>query len=173
MLHHNAKDITGARFGRLSVTKVVGRAHGKLLWECLCDCGNIKVTSSSDLSTQRTRSCGCYRRDKAASINPRKYAIEDRVEYIAWRNMMHRCYKVWEPKYKWYGAKGVVVCSKWQTFEGFFEDMGKRPAPGLSLDRINTFGNYELMNCRWATSKEQQNNRRNSKKYIGLIKLEI
>jgi hypothetical protein len=88
-------------------------------------------------------------------------------EYKTWGNIRQRCYNPKHISYKYYGAMGVTVCDRWEkSFENFFADMGKRPSRDHSIDRKNPNGNYQPDNCRWATEKEQQNNRRNSKHEI-------
>ena len=86
--------------------------------------------------------------------------------------MRQRCEKETCDDYKYYGAKGVNVCDRWQVYENFESDMGKRPSPKHSIDRSDTTGNYEPSNCRWATSKEQQNNRRNNVRFEGKTQAE-
>lgn len=85
-------------------------------------------------------------------------------EYNSWDNMIQRCFNPNKKTHRYYGAKGVTVCEKWRKFIGFYEDMGSKPTPKHSLDRIDPFGNYEPGNCRWATRKEQDSNTRRSKK---------
>jgi hypothetical protein len=81
-------------------------------------------------------------------------------EYVAWSNMRGRCLNLDHPKFKDYGGRGITVCEGWDSYENFLADMGRRPGPDLSLDRIDNDGNYEPGNCRWATKSEQQSNRR-------------
>lgn len=165
------QNIFGRRFGRLVVVGVdvlVG-SH----WLVQCDCGNRKSVKVNALTDGRQVSCGCWKAHHAA-INSRVGAakagatrtrhgrarrdIKDRA-YSIWEGMVQRCTNQNAAPWKYYGAKGVQVCERWRTFDNFLADMGEPPA-GLTLDRINPFGNYEPSNCRWATYKEQANNKR-------------
>lgn len=86
------------------------------------------------------------------------HGLSGTSEYLAWYDMMRRCYKPDRPDYKYYGARGISVCERWHLFENFYADMGK--SNGLTLDRIDVNGNYEPSNCKWSTMSEQQKNRR-------------
>jgi hypothetical protein len=94
-----------------------------------------------------------------------KHGQRNSDEYGIWRHMKTRCENKNSPAYKWYGARGIKVCEKWLDFKNFFEDMGVRPSKKYSIDRINVDGNYEPSNCRWATMRDQQRNRRNNAVY--------
>lgn len=133
-----------------------------------CDCGTEKVMRVCEVYGGRTKSCGCWKRKRMGNLNLRHG--EARVdgaastpEWRAWSAMISRCEATTWRDYANYGGRGIRVCDRWRgSFEAFIEDMGRRPSPGHSLDRIDVNGNYEPDNCRWATLEQQANNKRNS-----------
>lgn len=151
-------DETGNRYGRLLVTKYVGKIKNKTSWECICDCGNTKIVPGIYLRTGQTRSCGCIHREQLIRRQT-KYNVPRRL-YSIWYKMIDRCENANEKKYKYYGGKGVKVCDEWHDpcifFKWAFESGYKE---NLTIDRINFNGDYEPNNCRWITFKKQQNNR--------------
>jgi hypothetical protein len=166
-LHKNALDLTGQRFGKLIVLKQADEGSdewGSVLWDCACDCGNMKKISAGFLRSKHTQSCGCWKHEVSVTHGlARKGKIAP--EYRCWQHMKERCNNSKERQFKNYGGRGIKVCARWEnSFESFFEDVGLRPNAKLSLDRINNNGDYEPGNVRWATAKQQQNNRRNNKR---------
>lgn len=144
-------DISGTTSGKLTIIKPSHQANKLYFWICKCDCGNECVISGNRLRAKKTKSCGC--------ITKTQNGLSTTGSYRSWDAMMQRCYDKNVAHYKRYGALGIIVCERWHTFLNFMEDMGERPK-GYTLDRINPFGNYEINNCRWATYKEQANNKR-------------
>lgn len=152
-------DRTGETFGRLRVVRRAGTGQNKkVLWECLCSCGNTVVVVSGSLVTGNTNSCGCYLKDKIT-----KHGGSGKGSYNTWRAMMRRCYVSTDKDYPKYGAVGVLVCDSWQDYQTFAKEMGE-PVCDQTLDRINPYGNYELDNCRWASPTVQNRNVRMSKR---------
>lgn len=146
-------DLTGERFGRLTVLKHVGRNVSKRqLWECRCDCGNIHTADSAALTTKSTTSCGCYLKERIT-----KHGGSGRSSYNTWRGMMRRCYKVKDKDYHKYGGRGVTVYPPWHKYAVFAAAMGE-PADNQTLDRIDPYGNYTPENCRWASPTTQARN---------------
>lgn len=161
---HNKIDLVGQRFNRLIVLERVGvNKHQESLFRCRCDCGSETEATTHNLRRKSIQSCGCLRIDEGrkTGLTAKRHGMHNTPTYITWQHMRYRCANPDDDAYRWYGAKGVEVCDEWNSFEKFLEDMGERPE-GMTLDRINPFGDYEPDNCRWADSETQhQNTRRN------------
>lgn len=164
-------DLTGERFGRLTVAEFAGNdKRGEARWRCVCDCGNESIVLGSHLRKERVQSCGCLKNEMAAQRlkehptrgNFKHGGTHTRL-YMVWVNMKTRCLNKNNRAYKWYGALGVSICEEWMSFEKFrqwAEESGYRD--DLSIDRINPYGNYEPSNCRWIPLSEQRGNQRRS-----------
>ena len=152
-------DNTGRRFGRLIAIRRTGsNAYGQARWFCQCDCGRTHTVPNNDLRSGNTVSCGCtpsnYRHGHAK--NGKTHPL-----YWVWNSMRDRCNNPNDPAYKNYGGRGIKVCKRWtHNFAAFLSDVGERPHPKLTIDRINNNGNYTPKNVKWSTRKEQLANRR-------------
>lgn len=155
------QDISKKQFGRLTAMAYYreGLYVGK--WECLCDCGSIVFVLTGNLIQGRTRSCGCLHRDTRTKHGHSSRAATS-PEYRSWASMLSRCTNPRNRRYARYGGRGIAVCDRWQDFQNFLADVGARPGPGYSIERVNNDGNYEPGNCRWATTAEQNRNNSNT-----------
>lgn len=151
------RDLTGQRFGRLTVIKRYGKnGNGSATWTCLCDCGNTKVVSGHDLVEGHTISCGCSRRD------PRKHGMAKTRLYRIWSHMKNRCQNPNNHAYSNYGGRGIEVCKEWSDsfvcFKEWADSHGYEEE--LTIERVDIDKGYCPDNCTWITKSKQAQNRR-------------
>jgi len=161
-------DLTNQKFTRLTVIslKEITSKH-VVMWNCKCDCGKELIVRTSCLRTKNTQSCGCLLIDSATKHGHNKsQTSKPTPTYVCWQGMIQRCYDKNFSRYYLYGGRGIEVCDRWRDFRNFLADMGEKPDK-MSIDRYpNNDGNYEPSNCRWATMKQQGQNRRTNKLLI-------
>jgi hypothetical protein len=151
----NFIDFTGRQFGRLTVIRRAENTKSRMTqWLCRCECGTEKAITVANLGSN-TNSCGCLRNTQGALT--RKHPL-----WGVWSGMIQRCTDHNCEAYPNYGGRGIVVCERWRSFPNFLEDMEASFFKGASIERDDVNGDYEPSNCRWATSKEQGRNKRNS-----------
>lgn len=162
-------NIAGHTFHRFTAISFVEKKRGNAFWLCKCVCGQSRVVAYHKLVTGHSKSCGCLKVEQFRA-RFRKHGQRWSVEWSTWRNIKTRCTnpKTWN--WKNYGGRGITICDRWKnSFADFLADMGPRPSGEYSIDRIDNSRGYEPGNCRWADSKTQRANRRDSKQQAQLV----
>lgn len=148
----------GDKFNKLTVIELVGKTPNyNKLFKCLCDCGNIKIVPQNRLVTGNTKSCGCLKKERLT-----KHGLSRTKLYDIHQHMLARCYNPNSKNYEKYGRYGIAVCDEWKNENGFVNfyewSMANGYSEGLTIDRIDTYGNYEPSNCRWTDYETQNTN---------------
>jgi hypothetical protein len=154
------QDLSGIKFGKLTAIKVAYKnKNGESVWECVCDCGNVVNVVCSNLKNGHSTSCGCYKKICSITHNETKTRL-----HRIWAGIKARCYNTTIPQYKNWGGRGITVCDEWKDSYETFRDwaLNNGYQENLTIDRIDNDKGYNPNNCRWATPKQQSNNKRNN-----------
>jgi hypothetical protein len=166
-------DLTGHKYGRLTVVRRVKNRGKHVRWFCKCECGGATVTSTTSLRQGNTQSCGCLQSERARDYHTTHNKSRDADGklprlYRVWSQMRQRCRNPNNEKYIYYGERGIGICEEWEDYQVFYDwAMANGYRQSLSIDRIDNNGWYEPENCRWATVQVQNKNKgkyRNSRK---------
>lgn len=163
-------DISGQKFGRLTVIRRAPSPHGNTKWECVCECGVTKSFIGCHLKSGKSASCGCFHKEVARDLLT-KHGLSNHPLHRIWKHIIDRCENKNNKDYHSYGGRGIKMCDRWRTnFQNFYDDMLATYRPGLSIERIKVNLDYSPDNCEWIPLSEQSKNRRPSSEWKRLGK---
>lgn len=161
------KELSGQKFGKLTVICERGRKRKEITWLCKCECGNEVVVNGYNLRSGHTQSCGCFVKEQISKANTKHGLCYTRIHSI-YTNMKTRCYNPNYHLFKCYGGKSITVCDEWlgeNGLQNFYNwSLSNGYSDDLSIDRIDNSLGYSPTNCRWVSMKKQQNNRTNNRR---------
>lgn len=160
-----ALNLVGKKFGGLTAISRIPCSR-RTYYLCKCECGITVLVDSYKLHTGQTKSCGCWRDARIGQLGLKHGATTGyklTPEYRTWQSMHSRCRRSSRKDYSSYQGRGIAVCDRWKSFAAFLADMGRKPGPGYSIDRIDNAKGYSPDNCRWATTYQQSRNKRNNR----------
>lgn len=168
--HSRFRNLTGKTFGKLKVISFAGMINNRrgtrtATWNCVCECGKECQIIAGNLITGCSKSCGCVQRENSRNASiVHGYCVDRKMppEYFVWSGMWDRCTRENNKSFPDYGGRGITVCDRWKDFPAWFSDMGPRPTRNHTIERRDTNGNYEPINCIWDTRKAQNRNKRNN-----------
>ncbi len=157
-------DITGLKYGRLTVLREDGKdKRGGVMWLCKCECGNFRRNARCTLVNGIVLSCGCLRKEQFIQ-SVRSHGLTHSPEWRCWMAIRSRCNNPNNQEFSNYGGRGIKVCRRWNnSFLNFLADMGRKPDPSYTIERINVNRGYSPENCKWIPLKEQYWNMRKTK----------
>ncbi len=151
--------MVGRKYGNLTVLELV-ETKPRTRWMCVCDCGNRKVSMAFQLKNGKSNSCGCKTSQRISEAS-KTHGMSGTPTAQSWNHLKQRTTNPNNDRWHDYGGRGITLCEKWQTFEGFFDDMGERP-DGTTIGRIDNEKGYSKDNCRWETKEQQYTNMRSN-----------
>jgi hypothetical protein len=166
-MKYNFIDLTGKRFGRLTVLSL-HKSGRHSTWSCICDCGKKVIVRADSLRNGHTQSCGCYNRDVSKITNYRHGVCQSNKHlYLIWKGIKYRCSSKHYKGYNRYGGRGIRLCLEWQNLMNFYNWAIRHGyTEELQIDRIDNDGDYCPENCRWVTAKQNGCNRSDNKRII-------